>query len=343
MHLLEPFPLSTIELPNRVVLAAPDCRRASAGGLANAAIAGDYAQRAGAGLIISELIEVDPHIAPAPPTRPALCNLAQTRSWRDVVARVHASGGRIFAQLSHPGRLSHPALRGGRTPIAPSRRAAAGLIGTPDGAAPMPVPHALAQDEIPAVIEQFADAASYALAAGFDGVELHAAGGFLIDQFLRADANLRHDAYGGSAARRARFLLEVVEAVAVIWGVARVGVRLSPRGTCNEAVDTASLATFGHVAAALDQIGIAYLHVVERREHRPSALARVRRHFGGAVIAGGCYTRDEAEALIAAGLADCVAFGKIFATNPDLPERFRHGAALAATGDGRTCAADARG
>lgn len=328
MRLLEPFALSSLTLPNRVVMAPLTRRRASTGKLATPLMAHHYAQRAGAGLIISEMIEVDPLGSPATPTRPALCNLAQTRSWREVVSRVHASGGRIFAQLSHPGRLSHPAVRGGHLPIAPSALAAADTIATPEGIQPMPVPRALTLEEIPDVVASFADAAAYALAAGFDGVELHAATGFLIDQFLCPETNHRRDAYGGTTARRTRFLLEVVEAVAEVWGIARIGVRLSPRGICNGLVAGTPPATVAYAAAALDEIGIAYLHVFEPCGHQRSSLAQARRHFGGAVIAAGGYGRDQAEAAIDTGLADCVAFGKSFIANPDLPERFRRGVPL---------------
>jgi len=329
MKLLELFRLGALSLPNRMVMAPLTRRRADHGKIPNRLMAEYYAQRAGAGLIISESTEVDPRGAPEVPTRPGLFNAAQCEGWALVNDQVHRAGGRIFVQLSHLGRAAHPLMLADHgEPVAPSPIAALGSAHTSEGLRPFPVPRALSLREIPQIVDQFANAALLALEAGFDGVELHGANGYLIDQFLRSGSNHRTDAYGGTVQNRCRFLLEVAEAVAAIWGVERVGVRLSPWNGFNGMSDSNPMETFTYAAEALDQLGIAYLHFVEPAGQRRALVPMLRRTFGGALIVAGGYDRETAEAVVADGTADLVAFGESFIANPDLPERFRTNAPL---------------
>lgn len=324
MTLLKPFTLGSLKLSSRVVMAPLTRRRAGEGKVPTPLMADYYAQRAGAGLIISESTEIDPRSALDAQGRPGLFNAAQAEAWSHVVDEVHRAGGKIFVQLSHLGRACHPLLlTEGESPVAPSAVAGAGVAFTRKGPQPFPIPRALAITEIPDIVDQFADAALLARKAGFDGVEIHAANGYLIDQFIRSGSNLRTDAYGGSAENRVRFLLEVTEAVAALWGVERVGVRLSPWSEFNGMSDEDPLHTFSHAAEALDQIGIAYLHLVEPAGQVQGLAPLLRRKFGGALIVAGGYGRDTAEEAIDDGTADLVAFGEGFIANPDLPERFR--------------------
>jgi N-ethylmaleimide reductase len=329
MKLFEPFTVGPLSLTSRVVMAPLTRRRAGPGKVPTRLMADYYAQRSGAGLIISESTEVDPRAALDAAGRPGLFDARQADGWRHVVEQVHASGGRIFVQLSHLGRAAHPLLlQDGEHPVAPSASAGSGTAFTREGPKPFPVPRELALEEIPQIVDQFVQAALLAREAGFDGVEIHGANGYLVDQFLRSGSNQRSDAYGGSVQNRARFLLEVTEAVAAVWGVGRVGVRLSPWSDFNGMSDDDPVATFGYAAEALDQIGIAYIHLIESRGHRPPLAEALRTRFGGALIVAGSYDRDGAEAAIRAGTADLVAFGESYIANPDLIERFRNGAPL---------------
>jgi N-ethylmaleimide reductase len=293
-----------------------------------------YAQRAGAGLIITEGTQISQE-GKGYAWTPGIYSDAQVAGWKKVTAAVHAKGGRIAAQLWHVGRISHTSLQvGGAAPVAPSAIGAASK--TFDGTAFLEtsVPRALDLAEIPRVIEDYRRAARNAAAAGFDGVEIHAANGYLIDQFLRDTSNTRTDAYGGSVENRVRFLKEVVAAVTDILGPGRVGVRLSPFSNANNVgIDSDTLATFGAAIDVLNDAGIAFLHMVEGqtggpREWPAGALEALRDRFKAAYIANNGYTRDTAVAAVASGNVDLVAFGKLYISNPDLAERLAAGAPL---------------
>jgi N-ethylmaleimide reductase len=332
--LLTPLQLGPYTLRNRLVM-APMTRNRAGEGLAPAAIAATYyAQRASAGLIVTEGSQVSPQGVGYPNT-PGIHSDAQVEGWKRVTAAVHERGGRIFLQLWHVGRISHPSLQPeGGLPVAPSAIAAEGMVFTYSGPQPFVAPRALEIAEIPGVVEQFAHGARKALESGFDGVEIHGANGYLIDQFLRDGTNHRTDAYGGPVENRVRFLVEVVEAVAGVWGADRVGVRFSPTGTFNSMSDSDPVATFSHAAQALDRFGLAYLHVVEPSSGRfavpeaPAVAPAMRERFHGALILNGGFDLATADAVIAEGQADLVSFGQLFLANPDLPERFAEGAPL---------------
>jgi len=334
LTLLTPALLGPYTLRNRVVMAPMTRNRAGEGLVPTETMATYYRQRASAGLILTEATQVSPQGIGYPST-PGIYTDAQVEGWKRVTAAVHEQGGRIFLQLWHVGRISHPSLQpGGALPVAPSAIAPEGMAKTYEGAQPFVTPRALELDEIPGVVEQFADGARRALAAGFDGVEIHGANGYLIDQFLRDGSNHRTDAYGGSIENRARFLLEVADAVTEVWGADRVGVRLSPLGAFNSMSDSDPETTFGYAAEELGKRGIAYLHLAmlggagnpESQEHRMAALLHEK--LGGVLMLNGGYTRETGEAIVASGLADLVSFGTLFLANPDLPERFAESAPL---------------
>jgi N-ethylmaleimide reductase len=264
-----------------------------------------------------------------------------------VTNAVHERGGRIFLQLWHVGRISHPSLQpDGALPVAPSAIAPEGEASTYEGPKPFVTPRALETDEIPGIVEQYRKGAENALAAGFDGVEIHSANGYLLDQFLQDGSNQRTDQYGGSIENRARLLLEVTEAVTSVWGAERVGVRLSPTGTFNSMYDSNPAALFSYVASALNRFGLAYLHLVEPRADADAlkrwakdignlndkevglAARYFRPIFTGTIISAGGYDRELGNAVLAAGDADLVAYGRLFIANPDLPERFAINAPL---------------
>jgi N-ethylmaleimide reductase len=332
LQLLSPVRLGDLELPNRVLMAPMTRNRAAAGNVPTELNATYYAQRASAGLIITEATQVSPQGVGYPGT-PGIHNDAQVAGWRLVTRAVHQSGGRIFLQLWHVGRISHPDLQpDGALPVAPSAIAPAGNAMTLAGPKPFVTPRALAIDEIPGVVGQFAAAARRAREAGFDGVEIHGANGYLIDQFLRSGSNTRTDIYGGTAENRARFLLEVTAAVCAAWGGGgRVGVRLSPVGSFNDMRDDDPPATFSHAAAALGDFDLAYLHVVETRpvaDGQTYVTPALRRTFPGPLIINGGLDRDSAEAALRNGEGDAAAFAIKFLANPDLPRRFAAGAPL---------------
>jgi N-ethylmaleimide reductase len=332
MQLLSPVRLGDLELPNRVLMAPMTRQRAAPGNVPTELNATYYAQRASAGLIITEATQVSPQGVGYPGT-PGIHTDAQVAGWRLVTQAVHRRGGRIFLQLWHVGRISHPDLQpDGALPVAPSAIAPAGEAMTPAGRKPFVTPRALAGDEIPGVVRQFAEGARRAREAGFDGVEIHGANGYLVDQFLRSGTNTRTDRYGGPPANRARFLLEVAAAVAEAWGDGgRVGVRLSPLNPYNDMRDDDPLATFSHAAAALGELGLAYLHVVETwpaAAGQPHLTPALRRAFRGPLVINGGLDRDSAEAALRDDEGDAAAFAVKFLANPDLPERFAAGAPL---------------
>jgi N-ethylmaleimide reductase len=328
MPLFSAFQLGPLSLPNRIVMAPLTRRRAGQGKIPTDLNALHYEQRASAALIITESTEVDPHSGGELPTRPGIFNQEQAEGWRKVVKRVHAAGGRIFLQLSHLGRASHPLLLApGRKPVGPSPLAAEGNAYTSQGLQPFPVPRVLDETEIAELVGQFGHAATLAKEAGFDGVEVQAANGYLIDTFLRDGSNTRTDAYGGTVDKRARLLLEVVEATAKIFGADRVGVHLSPLSDFNSMSDSDPFGNFTRIAGLLDGYGLSYLHVIEPA----SALAvtpLIRQIFRGPLILSSGYNQTLAEQAVSAKAGDLVAFGEAFIANPDLPHRFRTRAPL---------------
>ncbi len=332
-HLFSSFQLGSLTLPNRIVMAPMTRSRAAAGNVQTELNAHYYAQRASAGLLISEATQVSQEGQGYVRT-PGIHSDAQVAGWRLVTEAVHKAGGRIFLQLWHVGRISHTSFQpDGRAPVAPSAIAARGNTFTATGLQPFSMPRALELHEIPSVITQFEEGARRAKAAGFDGVEIHGANGYLIDQFLRDGTNQRTDAYGGSASNRARFLLEVTDAVIGVFGANRVGVRLSPRAGFNDMSDSDPALTFGHAAAELTHKRIAYLHLLEpiagpSASNLPSLAPLIRQRFAGPLMLNGGYSRDTAEAALAANAADLISFGVPFLANPDLPARYEKDAAL---------------
>ncbi|MBX3634635.1 MAG: alkene reductase [Rubrivivax sp.] len=337
--LFDPIRIGALDLASRIVMAPLTRCRAGPGQVPTDLMREYYAQRAdpatGAGLIVSEATQVCPEGQGYLDT-PGLHNAAQVAGWRRITDAVHERGGRIVVQLWHVGRISHISLQpGGRAPVSSSAKAANVKTRTAAGREPVSPPRALASDEIPGVVEQYRQAALRALDAGFDGVEVHAANGYLIEQFLRDSLNDRHDRYGGSVANRCRFLLEVVQAVVAAVGGGRTGVRLSPVTPSNDAgPDSDPQALYGHAVAALAPLGLAYLHVVEgatggARDHAPFDYVALRARFKGAWMVNNGYDRALALDAVAGARADLVAFGKPFIANPDLGRRLRLGAPLA--------------
>ena len=327
-NLFAPITLAGLDLPNRIAMAPMTRNRAGEGHVPTDLMATYYVQRASAGLIITEATQVSP-LSIGYPNTPGIHTSEQTAGWRKVTEAVHAAGGRIWLQLWHVGRVAHPSLMDGQQPVAPSAIAAKGETFTGKGMEPFVTPHALTTDEITAVVDQYAQAATYAKEAGFDGVEVHAANGYLIDQFLRDGSNRRTDEYGGSVENRARFLYEVTCAVTSVWGGGKVGVRLSPVNPFNDMSDSDPLATFTQTAQGLNDYGLGYLHVVEPIDSAGTPItSAIRRVFRRPLIVNGGYTRETGDAAIASGAADLVAFGVPFLANPDLPQRLAHNAPL---------------
>jgi 2,4-dienoyl-CoA reductase-like NADH-dependent reductase (Old Yellow Enzyme family) len=285
-----------------------------------------YAQRASAGLIISEAICVTPMGVGYADT-PGLWSTEQVDGWKIVTSAVHKAGGRIVAQLWHVGRISHPIFLGGELPVAPSAIKAAGHVNILRPKQEYVTPRALETSELAGIIECYRKAAMNAQMAGFDGVEVHGANGYLLDQFLQDSTNQRNDEYGGSIENRARLLLEATDAAASVWGPELVGVHLSPRGDSHDISDSNKLATFSHVARELDDRGIAFLCVRER-EGEDAIGPKLRGLFGGVYIVNEDYTGETGQAALDAGTADAVAYGKPFIANPDLVQRIRTKAAL---------------
>lgn len=320
-------------LKNRIVM-APMTRLRAVGSIPTPLMAEYYAQRASAGLIITECTMVSP-LSNGYINCPGIYSNQQTSAWQQITDAVHGKGGKIFLQLWHSGRVAHPALLEGKLPVAPSPIAAMGTLHTPIGKVVMEAPRALETDEIPQIIAQFAQAAENAMQAGFDGVELHGAFGYLIDQFLQDGSNQRTDAYGGSIANRARFLLEVVEAVSKIWDGDRVGIKLSPSNTFYGISDSNPQALFSYVIEQLKPFQLAYIHLMEPNEQDlktqdviKSVISTFRSLYDGLVITNGGYDKQSGNQILTKGEADLVSFGQLFIANPDLPERFAQDATL---------------
>ena len=338
-----PYELGDLALANRMVMAPMTRSRAVDGNVPNPMAATYYLQRASAGLLVTEASQVSPQGVGYIRT-PGIHSAAQVAGWRTVTDAVHGAGGKIFLQLWHVGRISHPDFHGGALPVAPSAVAANGTVFTAKGPQPMVAPRALELAELPGIVAQFRAGAENAKKAGFDGVELHGANGYLLDQFTRDGTNKRTDAYGGAVENRARLPLEVVDAVVDVWGPARVGYRISPNGAFNSMADSDPLRTFSHLVEALDRRGIGYLHVVDPVADGDKRISpALRRIFDGTYIVNGGFDLASANAAIARGEADLVAFGVPFLANPDLPERFRRGAALTAADQATFYTGEAKG
>lgn len=331
--LFSPFSLGDITLPNRVVMAPMTRSRSGLHGVPTPLNATYYAQRAGAGLIVTEATQISAD-AQGYLRTPGIHTQEQIAAWRDVTRAVHGRGGRIVLQLWHVGRVSHPENREpGTQAVGPSAVAADVRIFTPGGMLPAPVPHSLTGAEIAATVRDYAQAARNAMAAGFDGVEIHAGNGYLIDQFLHANANLRTDGYGGSAANRSRLLWEVCEATMAAVGAGRTGVRLSPFGVFNGVSDPDPARLFATAIGGLDRLAPAYLHVINpevsgdraaKGAQPPRHVARFcREHYRGALMIAGGYDGESAEQALRVGDADVIGFGRPYISNPDLVDRLR--------------------
>jgi len=339
--LFSPLKIGPYRLQHRVAMAPLTRMRADRSSFAPRELNAEYyRQRATPGGLL--IAEASPVMATGRgnPATPGIYSEAQIKGWRDVVDAVHGKGGLIFLQLWHVGRVSHSSFHGGALPVAPSAVPITGngmMAMTADGKMmPYETPRALETDEVAAVVEAFRQAAGNALKAGFDGVEIHGANGYLIEQFLQSHTNLRTDRYGGPIANRARLLMEITQAAIDVWGASRVGVRLSPYGIANGSGEADPMPLYSHVIQALDPLGLAYLHFIEPRssgagraevnhQNVPSAMVLFRPIWRGVLISAGGFTGDSAEAAIAAGHADAIAFGRIFISNPDLPRRLQHG------------------
>jgi len=323
--------IGAIEAPNRILMAPLTRARAGEEHIANAMMAQHYAQRASAGLLIAEATMVQAGNS-AFWKEPGVHSAAQVAGWKLVTDAVHAAGGRIFLQIWHGGRATHPLLNAGQQPVAPSAIAIAHeTVHTPQGKQPYVVPRALLDDEIPGIVTGFKVAAENALAAGFDGVEVHGANGYLIDQFLRDGSNQRTGPYGGSLDNRARLLFEVLTAVSSVWGSERVGLRLSPLNSFNDMLDSDPVGLATWLAGQLNDFKLAYLHLMRGdfygKQHG-DLITPVRAHFKGVLIGNMGYTPEEADAAIKADQLDSVAFGTAFLANPDLPARIKAKAPL---------------
>ncbi|MGA2057068.1 MAG: alkene reductase [Bradyrhizobium sp.] len=341
-HLFSPLQVGPYRLQHRVAMAPLTRMRADRSSLAPRTLNAEYYQQRATpgGLLIAEATPVMVE-GRGNPGVPGIYSDAQIAGWRGVVDAVHAKGGLIFLQLWHVGRVSHSSFQpGGALPVAPSAVPITGngmLAMTADGKmVPYETPRALETGEVGQVVEAFRQAADNAKQAGFDGVEIHGANGYLLEQFLQSHTNLRTDRYGGSIENRARLLLEITQAVTGVWGADRVGVRLSPYGVANGSGEPEPMPLYTHVVKALDPLGLAYLHFIEPRssgagraevnwQNVPSAMVLFRPIWRGVLISAGGFTGETAEAAIAQGHADAIAFGRIFISNPDLPRRLQHG------------------
>ena len=340
MKLFTAEKFGAIEVKNRVIMAPLTRMRATAGDVPNELAIEYYSQRASAGLIISEATQISP-LAKGYPATPGIYSDAQVAGWKKITDAVHAKGGKMVAQLWHVGRISDSSLHPEQgLPIAPSAIAPSGKVFKADWSmAPFETPRSIEISEIPALIQDYVHAAKQAKNAGFDGVEVHGANGYLLDQFLQDGSNKRTDAYGGSIENRARLLLEVLSAVNDVWSSDRVGVRLSPYGTFNDMSDSDTQGLFTYVVTEISKMNLAFLHLIEPRstmaggtdkvmDNMPSTAGLFGKLFKGKVISAGGYTRENAIETVENNIADAVAFGRFFISNPDLPKRLEINAAL---------------
>jgi len=324
--LLDPISIGDLNLPNRVIMGPLTRSRATASRIPNALMAEYYVQRASAGMIISEATSVTPMGVGYADT-PGIWSDEQVAGWRLVTDAVHKAGGRMLLQLWHVGRVSDPSFLNGALPVAPSAIAPSGFVSLIRPQKPYVTPRALDIGELPGIIEAYRKGAENAKAAGFDGVELHGANGYLLDQFLQDGVNKRTDAYGGPIENRARLMLEVTDAVLTVWSPRRVGMHLAPRGDAQSMSDSNPLATFSYVARELAKRKLAF--ICAREFVGPGRIGpQLKEAFGGAYIGNEKFTQESAEQAIEAGEVDAVAFGKLFIANPDLPRRFALGAPL---------------
>jgi N-ethylmaleimide reductase len=331
--LFSPLDAGSLHCPNRMIMAPMTRGRANADGTPTPIMAEYYALRAEAGLMITEATSISP-AGKGWVNAPGIYTDSHVSGWKRVTDAVHGANGRIYLQLWHMGRVSHPDFQDGALPVGPSAIAASGQATTPQGKKPYVVPRAMSEDEIRATVADYASAAGRAIEAGFDGVEIHGANGYLIDQFIRDSSNQRTDSYGGSVENRLRFLREVTEAVVRAVGGTRTGIRLSPLNSFNGMKDSTPRDTFTAAAKWLDGRGLAYLHVLEAL---PGHVMHVtgervspflRKAFSGTFIVNGGYDRETGEAALAAGEADAIAYGVPFLANPDLVKRYRENAPL---------------
>ncbi|MGH8503740.1 MAG: alkene reductase [Gammaproteobacteria bacterium] len=347
--LFTPIQIGDLQLPSRIVMAPLTRNRAGPGNAPVELNTRYYAQRASAGLVISEATQASWQSIGYPNT-PGIHTPEQIAGWRKVIDAVHQEGGRMFLQIWHVGRISHPSMQpDGGLPLAPSAIAPAGQAITYDGMKPYVTPRALKTGEIQGIVEEFRQGARNAIEAGFDGVEVHGANGYLLDQFLRDGSNQRQDRYGGAIENRARFMLEVLEAVLDVWPSNRVGIRLSPSAVFNDMRDSHPRATFGYLVDALNRYKLAYLHIIEPAEADEKAgvplvpSSYFRPIYKGRLMVNGDYDGAKGNQVIASGNADLVSFGKRFLANPDLPRRLAEGAPLNTPDQASFYGGDARG
>jgi len=326
ISLLDPIQIGDLHLPNRVIMSPLTRLRGTPEHIPTQLMVEYYTQRASAGLIISEGIPVVPQ-GVGYANVPGIWSTEQIEGWKLVTKSVHSAGGRIFAQIWHVGRISDPRFLEGKLPVAPSAIRPAGHVSMVRPVTEYVTPRTLETSEIPGIVEAFRKGAEHAKIAGFDGVEIHGANGYLLDQFLQDGTNHRTDEYGGSIENRARLMLEVADAVISVWGAKRVGMHLAPRGDSHDMHDSNPPATFGYVARALGRRGLGFL--LAREYFGPDRLGpQLKKQFGGVYIANEKYTLALANQVIGDGEADAIAFGQLFIANPDLPMRFRSHASL---------------
>jgi len=333
MHesLFQPIRLGAIEAPNRILMAPLTRGRSEAGSVPGAMMAEYYRQRAGAGLIISEATGISRE-GLGWPAAPGIWTAEQTEGWKAVTEAVHQAGGRIVMQLWHMGRIVHPDFLDGAAPVSASATTAPDHAHTPTGRKPYEQSRAATLDDIARIVDDYGAAAANAKAAGFDGVQLHGANGYLVDQFLRRSTNLREDAYGGSAENRSRFMREVLERLIEVWGRDRVSIRLSPNGETQGCDDPDPAETFGAAARVCEDLGLGFVELRQPgpegtfgRTDVPMQDALIRRLYSGPLVLNSDYTAAQADADVVSGRCDAVSFGRAFISNPDLPERIRTG------------------